>query len=299
MPRSAGQTEHMDPAIRSMADSDVEAADQVWREAFATSTEYPTAPRTDAERATDLARRRHFLATDPEGSFVATVGERVVGLAQSLLREGTFVLSMLAVDPAHQDRGIGGQLLGRVLEHATTATSASIFSSSDPRALHRYVRSGFTLNPAVTITPRSASGAEAPQGPDRIRLAHGDENDLDLLDEIDRSVRGSARRTDLAFLVSCGFSVLIDDAGGYAILGTNRLSMLVATEVSIAENLLEAVLGGWPDQTARSVGWVTAEQQWAIRKGAELGATIAVHGAVMTRRDGPPPSPALPNGLFA
>jgi predicted N-acetyltransferase YhbS len=290
-------TTGLQATIRSMTDDDLVAADRVWMEAFATSTEFPPSPtpRTTDEVTAALERRAHLLLHDPAGSFVATIDDKVVGIAQSLLREGTFVLAMLAVTPGFQDLRIGEQLLTSALDYAKSAHAAYIYSSSDPRAIHRYLRAGFRLRPAIRITPK---GMETTPRSSRLRISAGTMKDIAFVSEIDRAVRGSARSADVAYWLRAGATLVIHDDGGYAVLTPARLTALAATEEAIARELFGAVLEGFPDGVARPAGFIVGEQHWAIEEASSRRASIEVHGAVMTRGVERPPYPYLPNGLF-
>lgn len=280
-----------------MTAADFTTADVVWRRAFATSTEFPqsTTPPTEAELAASIARRAHLLQHDPGGSFVAVIDDTVVGIAQSHRREGTFVLAMLAVAPEFQDAGVGQQLLAAALEYSSGTDAAYIFSSSDPRAIHRYVSAGFTLHPAVQLTGRLARSGSPPKS---LRVSDGRAEDLDRVEAIDRALRGSGRRVDVAFWLANASTLLIHDGGGYAVLSSNRLAALGAGEERVARELLAAVLSGHPDGILRSASWIAGEQQWAIEEAALQRATIEVHGSVMAKGVGRLPNPYLPNGLF-
>jgi hypothetical protein len=182
-----------------------------------------------------------------------------------------------------------------VLDYAEGCRFAYVFSSVDPRALHRYVRAGFRLRPAVRITPRALEPDRAPVG---IRVASATEADLAYVASIDRQVRGSTRTDDIGFLLTSGSTLLIDERGGYAVLGPNRIATLGATNESTARRLFGAVLDGFPDGAVRSASWITGEQHWAIEEAAIRRAEIEVHGAVMTKGVAHLPYPYLPNGLF-
>jgi ribosomal protein S18 acetylase RimI-like enzyme len=280
-----------------MSDADLVAADQVWLDAFATSTEFSRSatPRTDSELQADLARRSYLLRGDPDGSFVAVADGSVVGLAQSHRREGTFVLAKLAVAPGFQDRGIGKALLDQVLSYAEGCRAAYIFSSVDPRAIHRYISAGFKLRPAVRITPRPSDPGPVPP---EIRLSDGNAEDLGRVEAIDRRVRGSARTSDVELWLSGGAALVIDDRGGYVVLGPNRITALAALDEQIARDLIGVALEGFPDGILRSGSWIAGDQHWAIEEAAKRHAEIEVHGAVMTRGVSELPYPYLPNGLF-
>ncbi len=127
------------------------------------------------------ARLRHALATDPAGCWVAERADGVVGAALAIRREGLWGLSLLAVAEEVQGQGVGQPLLATALDHARGARGGLILSSTDPRAMRLYARSGFALRPCVgaagIVEPHAvtAAGVQEPEraGPraDRGRLA--------------------------------------------------------------------------------------------------------------------------------
>jgi len=290
-------SQHDSVTLRLMNAGDFAAAIEVWRDAFATSTEFPqsTTPLTTSEEAAGIARRAHLLRHDRGGSFVAEADDVVVGFAQSHRREGTFVLAMLAVSPKFQEAGIGQRLLDAALEYAMGCSAAYIFSSSDPRAIHRYVRAGFTMHPAVQISARPTNSNLAY---DRIRVSQGGPEDIAYVESIDRALRGSARSVDVAYWLESGSTLLLHEENGYAVLSSDRLTALGAANDTVARELFGAVLSGYPDGVIRSASWIAAEQQWAIAEAAAQHATIEVHGSIMARGMAHLPYPYLPNGLF-
>ena len=95
-------------------------------------------------------RTRHFLGTDPEGSWVAEEGETIVGMSQSFVREDYWMLSQLGTVPGRQGRGVGRDLLKLALSHGDPDSPGTIQCSSDPKAMALYTGFGFTLHPVVT-----------------------------------------------------------------------------------------------------------------------------------------------------
>ncbi len=271
---------------------DLGEVDALWREAFlGLEGAAPPVERRPEAVALDLSRLAHLLGTDPGGSSVAEAEGRLVGFAQAHRREGTFVLAMLGVLPAFQERGIGRGLLERALSYGEGTRAQYIFSSMDPRALHRYVRAGFALRPTVFATPRPTAAAAAVP----LEVAAGDAEEIAFVGEVDRAVRGSARPADFQFLLGVGQRLVLDERGGYAVLGTNRVSALAARSEEIARSLLERVLRA-PGE--HELCWMVAEQQWAIETAAHLGLALRVRGALMSHGTGALPRPYLPNGLF-
>ena len=136
-----------------MVDSDIPAAVKLWDHAFqAMRGKYglPLRTMTETDNLRLRRRMRHFLETDPEGSWVAEEDGVVVGLSQSFVREGYWVLSMLATAPDSQRRGLGRELLQLAMGNADSAGPGSIQASRDPGAMALYTSAGFSLHPVVT-----------------------------------------------------------------------------------------------------------------------------------------------------
>src|SRR5438067_1831371 len=94
-----------------MEQRDVPAAEATWAEAsntMRTAYHLPLEPRTP-ETATRMRKRLlHLMTTDPGGSWVAEDDDgHVVGLAQGLIRDDLWVLSLFGVMPRCQERGRG------------------------------------------------------------------------------------------------------------------------------------------------------------------------------------------------
>ena len=106
-------------------------------------------------------REQHLQAHDsaPELSLVVEDGEQPVAflLARRRPEESIGLVALLAVDPAHQRRGIGTTLL----QHAFAGFAAAglrqaklMVASDNPRALHVYERAGMVVELQVDIYER-------------------------------------------------------------------------------------------------------------------------------------------------
>ncbi len=275
---------------------DVDAAEAVWDLAYATmrATQHlPAEPRT-AELAT-MGRRRigYLLSTDPGGAWIALAGDGVVGMAQAQTRGSRWVLSNLGVHPDHQDRGIGRMLLDRTLGYGTRSRSGAIFASPDPRAVHRYVRAGFDLHPALAASGPVRRALDRPPG-----VVAATTEGLGLVDEVDRVVRGDTRRRDIEFQLTAGCGLLVDGDGGYALVRDGRIGTLAAVDDAVAERLLRAHIAGRGSGSMVDVGWIRAKDQWAVPVLAEAGVELRVHGAVMLRGPWEMAGSYLPHGVF-
>jgi len=281
-----------------MTDADLSGAVEVWDEAFRTmSAEYGLlrAPRTAEGDLRLQNRMRHLLSTDPGGSFVADDGGDIVGLAQSFVPEGYWVLSLLATAPRVQGRGLGHRLLQLALDNADPHGPGTIQSSRDPRAMALYTSAGFSLHPAVTGHGALRSTTVAPDP--LVRLT--DLGELELVEVIDRAVRGSARTVDIAaMLKEPGNRLLVAGDRGYAVVQEDRVVTLGARDEGAASALLETALGQMGQGKTVEVGWLTSSQQWAIRVFVAAGVDLHPGGAVMVRGLPGPPTPYIPSGGY-
>lgn len=279
----------MDPA-------DVPTAEAAWDHTYRTlliEKHLPTQERSP--ELVELRQRRmlHLLETDPEGSWIAADGETVIGVAQAHVRGDRWILATLGVLPEFQERGIGRQLLALTLDYRGPAPLGAIFSSPDPRALHRYASAGFDLHPTVGGFGPPRKGCEEPSGIDLVS-----EGALDTVAAVDRSVRGTERTGDIDFHLRNGYQLLLAGTQGYAIITGGILSMLAAVDEDTAEALLRAAIARCPRGESFNVSWVTARQQWAIRVLVAAGVPLFVHEAVMTLGRWEPDRPYLANGIF-
>ena len=248
-----------------------------------------TPERTPLLRARGQGRIAHLQRTDPGGAWVAEVDGQVVGCALALVRDGMWFLSLLMVDPAHQGKGVGRELLDAAL---TTATDRSwILSTDDPAALRRYRRAGFALDLTYTAkgTPR-----DVPAAPD-VRLG-GYDGDAGLVDEVALQVRGARVSPDLPWLQEAGFVLQVVPGRGYVVhRPAGAVVQLAATDDEAAQQLLFAVLRQAEGEV--EVDWLSLDQQWAVDACLTTGLSLQA-GASVCLRGQPPMSPYLPSGAI-
>jgi GNAT superfamily N-acetyltransferase len=283
-----------------MEAEDVAAGEEVWQQAFAAlraAHALPEGTPSEADRARMRRRIEHLRQTDPGGSWVAEDDGVVTGLAQSFVRQGLWVLSLLGVAVSEQSRGVGRSLFERALDYGDRGSPGLILSSRDPRAMHRYVAAGFALHPAVAALgplDRTRLPDAAPLGPE-VRL--GGSEDLAHVAEFGRRLRGAAHGPDVDFLLAEGAQLFVAELG-FALFATGRAVALAATDERTDRALLLAGLASVPDGAAVEVTWISAAQQWAIRACVELGLELHLQGAVMVRGTPGPLVPYLPSGAF-
>ena len=162
--------------------------------------------------------------------------------------------------------------------------------------MRRYRLAGFTLHPTMLLwgsVPRAAL-------PVVERVREGSAGDVDLLDSVDRQVRGGAPRRrprDPDQAAPAGrrrpvhrLRLRLRPAGGGAYL-------LAATNRRTATDLLwEALAASSPDQPV-AVDHITAGNEWAIDVGMACRMELWTRG-YLALRGMKPPVPYLPSGHF-
>ncbi len=287
--------------LRPMREDDVALAERLSSEAFyeldvrtATRDAPEPQPRPPHRAGDWVVRTRHFLQTDPRGCWVAEDATGMVGFATSVVRDKTWILATYAVRPQVQARGVGKQLLDAALHHGRGCLRGMLSSSSDPRAVRRYRRAGFSLHPQMYL--RGTVDRSAIPIIDKVR--EGTPADLDLLESLDRQVRGASHGADHDFMRS-SWRLLVSDTttgSGYAYVdASGSLMLLAASGRTAATRLLWAVLADGPE--VASVGHVTAANQWALDVG--LAARLEVHQlGYLALRGMAPPTPYVHNGAM-
>jgi len=285
-----------------MEADDVEAAEALWHhswEALRLAYALPGAPATAEDRARLRRRIEHLWRTDPEGSWVADDHGMVVGIAQAFVRQDLWVLSLLGVAVSAQSQGVGKALLNRALTYGSPDSPGLILSSRDPRAMHRYVRAGFRLHPAVVAVGELDRDrlAAAAASAEMHRVRKGDAADMAHVAAVSRAQRGAVHEPDIHFLLGEGARLFLVD-GGFALFGATRPMLVAAADDDGARALLLAGLADVHHGAGVEVLWMTGSQQWAIEACTELGLELHPAGAVMVRGAPGPLQPYLPNGAF-
>ena len=274
--------------IRPLAEEDLDAVVEVMVAAMSWLT-------TDAHR--DYVRRRTgaFLATDPDGCWVADGADGVTGMATAHVRDGIWVLSGLAVHPDRHAQGTGGRLLRAALGTADDARGAMICSSEDPRAMRLYARAGFGLRPTVGLGGVLARSAL----PASLRAVESDE--VEHAAALGGPVRGGAYGPDdLAMAASRpGHGLLLAPGRGFALHDADgHVAMLTATDEDAATDLLLSCFARAPAGGTVEVDYLTQGQDWAVRACLGAGLALSASGPVFTRGDLGPLRPWIPSGAL-
>lgn len=289
--------------LRPMTDADVPGAVRAFDSGFLAMRARYGLPVTASSLQNDRRRQnrtRHFLSTDPDGSWVADDDGVIVGMSQSFVREGYWVLSQLGALPGRQGRGLGRELLRLAHSHGDPRSPGTIQCSRDPKAMALYAGLGFSLHPVVTAWGPVRPGVV--QRPDEVVRYEGDDvtdAQLDVVEAIDRAVRGSARVVDIAMMLSEeGNRLLLHGDQAYAVAKDDRIVTLGARNEESAALVLRTMLAEAPDGETVEVNWLTTAQQWAIRVLIGAGVELQPYGPVMVRGMRGPPTPYIPSGAY-
>lgn len=250
----------------------------------------PSAAQIEAQR---LAHAR-FVERDGPGAWVAAVGERVVGVAEAIRRDGFWGLSMLFVHPEFQSRGVGRELLAAASGYAEGARVRMIQSSSDPRAMRRYALAGLAMHPAAEL----GGVPDRRAIPARLGGRSGGPDDLELVSGVEAHL-GRSRTEDVVFGLDDERNHLdvVDDGGrlGWVLWHPGRLIMLGATDEETAATLLWRYLAG-EEGEALAFG-LTSVSGWAFAVAHRARLTLRVGGAMFVAGMDLP-GPWIPSGWY-
>ncbi|MFC7309057.1 GNAT family N-acetyltransferase [Streptomyces monticola] len=293
--------------LRQLRDTaeDIEAVRHVATAAFtvlhAAMGDPPEPEPTPEQHAREDSLNRHFVRHDQQGCWIAHDAEgRPAGAALASRREDTWGLSLLVVAPGAQGKGIGRALLERTLAYGEGCSRGIISGSRDPRAARAYWAAGFALHPGMRLQGQvDPSRLTGPDGP----VVEGGPRHRDLMDGVDRQLRGGAHGPDHDELLRHHRLLTADDRAGrgYCYVdmspGGIHLMGLSATTEAVAGRLLTAALRDVPAGATVKIPNVTAEQRWAVDIALTAGLEPA-HGGYLCLRGMRPPVGFVPSGQF-
>jgi ribosomal protein S18 acetylase RimI-like enzyme len=278
------------PSVRRMRADDLGPVTELTAAAFGRELGDEHAERRWRERIT------FPFTTDPDGAFVAELGGRVIGVAEAIVRERLWVLSMFAVQPAIQSGGAGRALIEHAIGYGRQTDAGLIVSSNDPRALRLYASAGFALQPTLRADGEVDRRA-LPRTPSKIR-EHDAADDLESLAALARAIRGAPYTGELRYALGRGARLLRLADRGFAVVDQDgSVWMLVASDEETATVLLWHALA-MADGPTR-VRWITGAQQWAIHALVNARLQLTAYGALCVRGTPGPLKPFVPSVPFA
>ena len=238
-----------------------------------------------------IIRTQHLIGTDPGGCWVAERDDEVLGVVVSFVREKMWLLASYAVVP--QRRGSASARPCSCRRSSTGADACGRCSTRPaiPKALRRYHAAGFRLYPQMFLrgTP------DRSQIPVVERVREGTENDIDLMDSVDRQTRGAAHGVDHRLLIQQSRLVVSESrsAQGYAYLD-DGVALLAATDRRTASRLMWEAIASSEDVL---IGHITPENGWAVDVGLAARLELDQEG-YQALRHMRPPKPYLPHGAL-
>lgn len=201
--------------FRPATEADLPACAGVWRDALNEYMGRLNLPTIPDELGAIGRLHTHLRSTDPDRFWTARRPDgTLVGFAAAVVRQPVWFLSMLFVHPAEQARGIGRELLARVLpDPAEGLVLATATDSAQPISNALYSTYGIVprmpllslvgrperpdrlepLPEGVSAVPFEEIAAEGPGGAGHRALA-------DVVDALDRDLAGLAHPQDHRYL---------------------------------------------------------------------------------------------------
>ena len=236
---------------------------------------------------------RHLVAQDPGGCWVAEVGGEPVGVVAALSRELMWLLGALVVRPDMRRQGVGRQLFEVSMTHGRGCLRGMLSTPAHPAAVRLVRQSGFSVHPWMRATGTVARGVL----PVVERVREGGVGDVDLMDSVDRQVRGAAHGVDHPWLAARHRLRVVDrtTGSGYVYVAPNGGPLLLAaTNRRTAADLLWESLAATDPAVPVSAARITAANAWALDVALEAGLEVTTHGYLGVR-EMRPPTPYLPH----
>ncbi|HKQ39385.1 MAG TPA: GNAT family N-acetyltransferase [Verrucomicrobiae bacterium] len=218
-------------AVRRMADTDLNAADELRRLAGWNQT---------------IADWRQLLSFEPHGCFVAVENERVVGTVTTTTYEPAMAwIGMMLVHPAHRGRGIGTLLMRAAMDYLHNRGIQCIRLDATPAGRAVYEKLGFV--PEWALTRFEGTPCSPVNTADARELV---EADWPAVEELDAVAFGVVRRPILRGLAAASRRALVihDERSilGYGMLrpgsSCDYLGPLVSAASHLAMPLIASLL---------------------------------------------------------
>jgi hypothetical protein len=276
-----------------MRDFDVPQAAAVSMAAFGIDDSAP------ATRANWEWRTRYLLEQDPAGAFVTEHDGAVVGVAQAIIRERLWILSLLTVSPTLErpGGGDGRALVDAALRYDRDTDAGIIIASNDPKALRLYGSSGFALKPTFEARGKVDPSRIPPLRPDITEVPR---DRVHSLAGISRAVRGAPHTEDFALAFRRGAIVFrLADRGFVVAMPGRGVWGLAALDQEAATALLWRGLAHVQDDPETEISFVTGDQQWALDVLLAARLPFQSYGAIAVRGNPGPLTPYIPTPAVA
>jgi GNAT superfamily N-acetyltransferase len=241
-------------------------------------------------------RIAHLAETDPGGAWLAEDDDgRVIGCALALVREGLWGLSLLGVDPARHEGGVGRALVEAAWRHGEGCRGHVVLASSHPAALRLYASLGLHLHPAM-----EAGGVADPRRMPDLAARVEATDDLAATEPLSRHVRGASHARDVPVSVERGSQVLLleDRAWGLVSPALGAVHLVAGRDEEAASAVLWAAIAACGPGATVEVLFLTSAQPWAVRTCLDARLALTPSGATFLGGDVGPWAPYLPSGAW-
>jgi GNAT superfamily N-acetyltransferase len=240
---------------------------------------------------------QHFsLRDDPRGVWIAEEDGEIAGFALSWVCDQLWFLAELFVAPGRQGQGVGNELLGRTMQHASEAGAtdkALITFAFNVVSQGLYVRHG--LLPRVPIhlctAEREALSRRALGQTLRATPITASEADLQALRRLDVAALGVSREKHHRYLLGdpAMQGVFFHDGGecvGYAYIHeTGHIGPLAAARAQAMPAVFTTALAMAVDRNAKQVSAFVPGVSEALAIAAGHGMRFALPMVLMSERD--------------
>lgn len=277
----------MEIQIRNMTRSDLDPVGKLLFESFAASaSKHGYAPRMQSvQEGTSWAWA--MLRHAPSEILIAEVEDRVAGICCLNPRGLHGGVGPVAVEPAFQGQGIGGQLMNSLLRKAEGLQSVRLFQEAFNTAsfLLYYSRNFMPVTDLLDVYSVAGDGGKADfcNNIDELKA-----NDLDAVSTYDMPRSKFDRRTDLAYYSTWGkvfvYRNQSEVRGFLACLPGSRsvqLGPLVAESEEEAISLFQHAVGVFPNRSCQTR--VMARDQVLVKALRKLGFKFYCLNLLMVR----------------
>lgn len=220
---------------------------------------------------------KRFLATEPEGCFVAEHEGRPAGTATTIVYDQTLGwIGMMLVHPACRRRGVGAALLARCREYLHGRGVRCVKLDATPLGQPLYEKFGFRAEWSLQRWEKTSAGATFSQADTRLRAWRN--SDPEAVRSLDTTAFGVNRQHLLGTLAAASRVALVAESSGSEVAGfgflragarADYLGPVVARDGGAAKVMIEALLAAAGDQ---GVFWdVPDPNREAVRLAATLG----------------------------
>jgi len=190
----------------------------------------------------------HMRRSDPEGCWIASIGSRVVGFGQALVRGKQWYLANLFVDTRTQQKGVGRELLRRCVEYGKKKKVDSFALCTFPYnevALGLYSSFGFMPRYPIFEMRNLKALVSGKLLKTSLRCQDGkNQKSISRINRLEKKIRGYSRIVDIRYFMKDDACEILDFYSGRQWVGYSFIhnSALIAPAGAISPRYLPDIL---------------------------------------------------------